>query len=335
MTTQSMERPVGTQRNGMAGAGGQGAGQHPSSDENGSRRQEALSEEERWANGLGWFSIALGLAEVAAPRGIARLIGVRPDHSTLIRAMGLRELASGVGILTQRTPATALWSRVGGDAMDLACLGAALFSPQAERARVLTAGAAVAGVTVLDVLCAQQLSRGAETRGGVMPITVTLAINRSASDLYGFWRDFANLPRFMRHLESVRVSGDRRSHWVAKGPAGTTVEWDAEITEDRPNEVIAWRTGETSDVDHSGSIRFSPAPQGRGTYVTVQMQYRPPGGALGAAFAALFGEDPSQTVKADLRRFKQLMETGEIITTAGQPAGRASSTSWKYDQAVR
>src|SRR5215217_4981035 len=164
MTTQSMERPVGAQHNGMSEAGGQGAGLRPSSDANGSKKQESLSQEERWANGLGWFSIALGLAEVAAPRGIARLIGVRSDHSTLIRTLGLREIASGLGILGQRTPATALWSRVGGDAIDLACLGAAFFSPQAERSRVLTAGAAVAGVTVLDVLCAQQLSRGTETR---------------------------------------------------------------------------------------------------------------------------------------------------------------------------
>jgi uncharacterized membrane protein len=113
------------------------------------------------------------------------------------------------------------------------------------------------------------------------------------------------------------------------------VEWDAEITEERANELIAWRCLEGSDVQHAGSIRFSAAPQGRGTFVTVQMEYRPPAGALGAAVGALFGEDPSQTVKWDLRRFKQLMETGEIITTEGQPAGRMSSTSWKYDQAVR
>jgi uncharacterized membrane protein len=113
------------------------------------------------------------------------------------------------------------------------------------------------------------------------------------------------------------------------------VEWDAEITEERPDELIAWCALEGSDVHHAGSIRFSAAPQGRGTFVTVQMQYRPPAGALGAAVGALFGEDPSQTIKSDLRRFKQLMETGDIITTEGQPAGRASSTSWKYDQAVK
>ena len=139
----------------------------------------------------------------------------------------------------------------------------------------------------------------------------------------------------MRHVERIDVRDDRRSHWVAKGPAGSTIEWDAEITEDRSDEFIAWRSVDESQVDHAGSIRFEPAPGGRGTLVTVNMEYRPPLGTVGAAVSAWFGEDPSQTVKMDLRRFKQVMETGEVITTEGQPAGREESTSWKYDSAVR
>src|SRR3954447_24676275 len=118
-------------------------------------------------------------------------------------------------------------------------------------------------------------------------------INGSPEALYEAWRDVSRLPEFMDHLEAVTSTGDRRSHWVATGPAGTSVEWDAEITEERANELIAWRALEGSDVQHAGSIRFSAAPQGRGTFVTVQMQYRPPAGALGAAVGALFGEDPS------------------------------------------
>ncbi len=290
-------------------------------------RQQAA----RWARALGWFSLGLGLAETVAPGSIARLIGIRPDRKTVIRTMGLREIASGVGVLTQDRPGGALWSRVGGDALDLALLGAAAFSPRSNRGRVALATAAVAGVTVLDYLCARQLSNG--RLGGKLHATASVTISRPPEELYRFWRDFENLPRIMKHVESVQSSG-KRSHWVVRGPAGTTVEWDAELTEDRPNEVIAWRSVEGSAVDHEGSVRFAPAPGDRGTIVHVELHYRPPGGMAGAAVAALFGEDPNQSMQRDLRRFKQVMETGEIITTEGQPAGRPSSLSWKYDQAV-
>ncbi len=293
--------------------------------------------EERLARGLGWFSIGLGVAEVVAPRGLTKLIGVRGDHSGLVRLLGMREIASGIGILAQRRPAASLWSRVGGDAMDLALLGTAFTLPKSNRGRLAAATAAVAGVTALDVLCSQQLSRGhsARTSDGAIRVAQAVTINRSPEELYRFWRDFQNLPRFMNHLESVQATGDQRSHWVAKAPAGTTVEWDAEITEDKPNEVIAWRSLEGADVDNVGSVRFERAPGGRGTVVKVEMRYNPPAGRLGAGVARLFGEDPEWQVKDDLRRFKQVMETGEIITTEGQSAGRASSTSWRYDQAVR
>src|SRR5262249_43303222 len=144
-----------------------------------------------------------------------------------------------------------------------------------------------------------------------------------------------NLPRFMKHLESVQVKGERRSRWMAKAPAGTRVEWDAEITEDRPNELIAWRSLEGADVDNSGSVRFERAPCGRGAVVRVEMRYSPPAGVIGAGVAKLFGEDPEWQVKDDLRRFKQVMEAGEIITTEGQPAGRARGAARRYDRAAR
>jgi uncharacterized membrane protein len=293
------------------------------------------SQEARMAQALGWFGIVLGLAEVAVPGGLTRLMGVRSDHRTLIRTLGLREIASGIGILTQRAPVGAVWSRVGGDAVDLACLGMALVTKRAKPAPIIAATAAVAGVAALDILCAQRLSRHSKTNHGLLPVKVSLAINRSQQELYQFWRDFENLPSFMAHLVSVTKTEERRSHWVAKGLVGETIEWDADIVEDRPNELIAWRSIEGADVDHSGSVRFEPAPGGRQTLVTVEMQYRPLGGTLGASVATLFGKEPNQTVKRDLRRFKQVMETGEVITTEGQPAGRASSISWKYDQAVR
>ncbi len=153
----------------------------------------------------------------------------------------------------------------------------------------------------------------------------SVTINRSAEELYRFWRDLANLPRFMKHLDSVSVSGDRRSHWVAKGPAGTHVEWDAEITEDRPNELIAWRALEGADLANAGTVRFEPASSGRGTIVRVRFEYSLPAGVLGAAVATLFGAEPHQQVEGDLRRFKNIMEANEIPTTTGQPAGKRSA----------
>jgi uncharacterized membrane protein len=144
-----------------------------------------------------------------------------------------------------------------------------------------------------------------------------MIINRSPEEVYGFWRRLENLPRFMRHLESVQETGTGRSHWVAKAPAGSSVEWDAEITEDRPNELIAWRSLEGADVDNSGSVRFEPATGGRGTVVHVEMEYNPPGGVLGALVAKLFGEEPGQQAQESLRTLKQVMETGEIIVSDG------------------
>jgi uncharacterized membrane protein len=153
----------------------------------------------------------------------------------------------------------------------------------------------------------------------------SVTINRPAEDLYRFWRDFTNLPRFMKHLDSVSASGQRRSHWVATGPAGVKVEWDAEITEDRPNELIAWRSLEGADVANAGTVRFEPSTGGRGTVVRVVFDYTPPAGALGAAVSKLFGEEPRQQVEGDLRRFKSVMEAGEIPTSTGQPAGKRSA----------
>lgn len=165
----------------------------------------------------------------------------------------------------------------------------------------------------------------ARSASDTLHVEKSLTIERPAEDLYNFWRDFTKLPRFMKHLESVNVSGDRRSHWVAHGPAGANVEWDAEITEDRPNELIAWRSLPGADVANSGSVRFEPATGGRGTVVRVSLDYTPPAGALGAAVAKLFGEEPRQQVEGDLRRFKNIMEAGEIPTTTGQSEGQRSA----------
>jgi uncharacterized membrane protein len=146
-------------------------------------------------------------------------------------------------------------------------------------------------------------------------------INKDPMELYRYWRDFENLPKFMDHLQSVTKLDDKKSHWVVTAPAGHTVEWDAEIINDEPGRLIAWKSLENADVDNAGSVRFVPAPGNRGTEVKVVIDYIPPAGRVGAFVARLFGENPQQQIQEDLRHFKQIMEAGEVPTTEGQPRG--------------
>src|SRR5215217_5240686 len=155
-----------------------------------------------------------------------------------------------------------------------------------------------------------------------------VTVNRPKEELYQMWRDFENLPRFMEHLESVHVNDADpiHSHWVAKAPLGQTIEWDSEVIEDHENESLVWKSVPGSSVESMGRVEFRDAPGGRGTIVHVSMEYNPPVGSLGAAFAKLFGEEPDQQINEDLRHFKQLMETGEVATVQGQPTGRGRQT---------
>jgi uncharacterized membrane protein len=136
------------------------------------------------------------------------------------------------------------------------------------------------------------------------------------ADVYRFWRRFENLPRFMTHLDRVSDRGDGKSHWVAAGPAGLAVEWDAEIINEIENQVIAWRSFPGSDITSAGSVRFDAVRAGRSTQVSVHLQYAPPAGKAGALFASLFGREPSQTIREDLRHFKQQLEAGEMPRAA-------------------
>jgi uncharacterized membrane protein len=159
-------------------------------------------------------------------------------------------------------------------------------------------------------------------------IDKAITVNKSPAELYHFWRHLENLPRFMAHLRSVQSTGPRRSHWIANAPMKMTAEWDAEITEERENALIAWRSLEGSHIANEGRVHFQRAPGGRGTEVRVTLTYMPPAGKLGAAIAKLFGEEPGQQLADDLRRFKALMETGEIPTVEGQPSVWVST---RYD----
>ena len=154
-------------------------------------------------------------------------------------------------------------------------------------------------------------------------VTAAFLIDQPIKDLYECWRDFEKLPTIMSHLESVHVIDEKHSHWVAKAPkmAGGCVEWDAEILEDRPNELIAWRSLPGADVDNRGSVEFTRAHGDRGSIVRVKLEYTPPAGRIGSWFAKLIGENPESQVREDLRRFKRMMEVGENLTTDGQPRG--------------
>jgi hypothetical protein len=193
------------------------------------------------ARGLGWFSIGLGLAEVAMPRRLARIIGMDEDDDSnrnLLFAYGLREIATGVAILSSERPAGAVWARVGGDVLDLATLGRAMADEDSNRGRLTAATAAVLGVAALDLLAGRRLSRNGE-RGAVargaradsgIRVSESVTVARPPEEVYRFWRDLTNLPRFMEHLEAVQVLDDRRSHWRARAPAGSSVETPAGAT---------------------------------------------------------------------------------------------------------
>jgi uncharacterized membrane protein len=284
---------------------------------------ERQSNKDGLARGLGWFSVGLGAAQVAMPGAVLRLIGLAPNatRATVMRVMGVRELATGGAIFAKKRPAEFLWARLAGDVVDLAALGYSMTLRGASKTRLGGAMVAVAGVAAPDAIEAMRLSRVASDTGPV-EAKATITVNKAPEEVYWFWHDFENLARFMAHLDSVQVTGDGRSRWRAHGPAGRTVEWEAEIVEERPDELIAWRSLEGADVDNSGYVRFTPAPGGRGTEVRVELRYAPPAGTVGATVAKLLGSEPGQQVFDDLRRFKQVIETGEIARSDALPMGQ-------------
>jgi uncharacterized membrane protein len=280
---------------------------------------------DRLARTLGWVSLGLGMAQISAPEVITRLSGI--DDSPLARGttrlVGVRELMQAAALLGSRRPAAWVWTRVAGDAMDLALLCRSLNGRAGWRdRRVMATAAAVAGITAVDLYVAAcgARRRPAMEGGHPMRLHASITINRPRPEVYRYWRDFENLPRFMIHLESVEMIGDGLWHWKARGPL-KSVEWDAQVVDDRPNELIAWRSTHGATVENGGRVRFADAPGGRGTEVRVHLEYGVPAGRLGAVFARLLGEHPEQQVRDDLRRFKQIMETGEVVRSEGSPEG--------------
>lgn len=288
---------------------------------NGRGTASTAPEMEMLARALGWFSLGLGLAQIAAPSKVAQLIGVEDDDNTvtMMRVVGAREIASGIGILTQSKPTPWLWSRVGGDAMDLALLRSAMASPRADQHRIATATAAVFGIAAVDTLCSTRLAAEPDTspqqsqHPGEVPVKSAITVNAPIDQVYAAWEGFQSLPRFMKDLASVEITSERRSHWQATLPGGISIDWDTEITETVPNESITWRTSDDSRLDASGQVRFRPAPGNRGTEILFDARFNPPGGELGSKIGGLFSDALGQKVHNDLRRSKQLIEIGEIV----------------------
>jgi uncharacterized membrane protein len=273
---------------------------------------------------LGLASIGLGVPMLRSTDEVARITGVddSPIAPTMIRAVGARETVHA-GLLLLG-PQRSVWTRVAGDAMDIATLGIALQSRSGERRRRTAAALlAVLGITGLDLYAARRTAKQQHGKGrpGPLELHASTTVNRDPQEVYTFWRDFENLPSFMLHLKEVSANGDGRSRWVANAPVRRSVKWDDELTGDEPGRRISWKSLPGADIDNSGTVHFAPAPGHRGTEVRVDLHYDVPGGRLGRMVAKLFGEEPEQQVRDDLRRFKQVIETGDIVRSDALPHG--------------
>jgi len=283
---------------------------------------------------LGWASIGLGTPLLLAPARAATALGIKdsPQRRAAVAGVGARELTAAAGLLGQRSPMW-LWTRVAGDLMDLALLGQALrnrtMPPSARKTalkhddragRTVAATAAAIAITGVDVYAA--VSRSLRPRDTIVTLTATVTVTRPRNEAYALWRQLENLPTFMAHLDSVTTTGPRTSRWRAAAPFGTTVEWDAQITTDIPGERLGWESVNGSSIRNEGEVRFTPAPHEQDTEVHVRIGYSIPAGKLGQVIARYFGEEPHQQLDDDLRRFKQVLETGEVVRSEGAPWGK-------------
>jgi uncharacterized membrane protein len=279
-----------------------------------------------WPSGqaLGWLSVGLGVAALLAPRKISRLSGIR-NHAGLMQLIGVRELVSGAGLLTQPDKTPWLWARVVGDALDLAVLATSHSQSNRGRTRALGTATVLAAITAADVAASLKQSN-VRWRSGAPDVYLerSIIVNKTPQECYVYWRDLRNVSKFTRRLENVTPLQAGRSRLTLKGPGGVKFEWTVELIEDTPGQRLRWRSEEGATLKHAGSANFRAAPGNRGTMVTLAIHYCAPGGSVGSALARFLGPDPFGEIGEDLRRFKQLIETGEIPTTVGQPSGRRS-----------
>jgi uncharacterized membrane protein len=240
--------------------------------------------------------------------------------------MGVRKVAAGIGMVSAPQRSVGFLTKAGNDLVELARLRKVAQGKATNRNRAAAGIAALAGVTVLGAICAKRLSAAGSVADHSVRHTASLAVNKSSEECYQFWRNEQNLPVVFQRLKQVNSLVQGRSEWVAAGPSGRERKWTVEITEDVPNEQITWRSVEGTP-EHSGSVRFETVGGDRGCIIRLHMQYEVPAGGI-AWLAKFLGPDPALRLRKALMRSKQLLEAGEIATTAGQPAARSASTTW-------
>ncbi|MES3033527.1 MAG: SRPBCC family protein [Gemmatimonadota bacterium] len=311
---------------------------------------------DRVTTGVALWRIALGVTGVLAPDALSRMMGLRPSACARVmtRALGMRQLTAGYGLLRAAPAIKGSWKGVAGDALDLSVLAAGVGRRADDRVRASRAAIAIAGVAGVNIYLASRARRADRARigasapyqppaqpvgpqledgpanraasaaplssheahenvsasGDVRVAQHTVSIARASAELYAYWRDFANLPSFMRQLESVVSLDGTRSHWVTRAPGGSRIAWDTEIVADVPGTLIAWHSLPDAAVHSAGTVRFAPTASGRDTIVHLSVEYSPTIGSLGEVVARLFRVEPSQQVEADLEAFKALMDGG-------------------------
>jgi uncharacterized membrane protein len=274
---------------------------------------------------LGVASAALAVPMVTSPDTVARLAGVDDIKVAphIIQAVGARELMHATTLLAG--PPRTVWTRVAGDAVDLVLLARAVASRRGGRqTRVSVATAAVAGIAAIDTIAAiraRHTGQHGRGRPGPLRLEASVTVRCPPQQVYDYWRDLERLPQFMGHLRSVTVDGQGRSTWTANAPIRRQVTWQVEMTGDEPGRRISWKSLPGGDVDCSGTVHFAETPDRSGTEVRVRLHYDVPGGAVGRAVARLWGEEPTQQVHDDLRRFKAIVETGDVVRSDAMPDG--------------
>lgn len=275
----------------------------------------------RLARGLGWFSVCLGLAEIISGRELDRYLGTGRRQG-ILRLFGLRELGAGAVILAQREPnAASVWSRVGGDVMDLIFLGTALEHQgnKTRLERLTVATTTVAAITALDIYCAWQLGRTPKTSEEesvqVGRAEANSTINGTPEELYALWRDPETLTQVMGHFATVAAKSEDHAEWTVHGPAGTTLQWESQIVQEEPGQFLRWYSLQGAKIPNGGSIKFAPAVGGRGTVATLSVDFNPPGGVFGKAAAKAVGMVPHALAIQALQRFKRLAEKGGVAAS--------------------
>jgi uncharacterized membrane protein len=279
------------------------------------RQTQSVVRLQRTTTGLGLLSLGLGLFGSLAPGAASRILGAKDCDRTrrAIRAASFAQAVGGILVLTRRRATPWLWAGVAGDAIELALVANATSAGALPVSRALLTGAGFVGLAITAAGAALRTSKVApDGLPRNIHLNADVTVQRSTREVYQAWRDLQSLPRFMSHVESVSPDGDK-VRFRARLPVGMALEWEVELKEDVPGEKISWTSTEDSPIRNHGAVSFQPAPGNRGTQVHLVLDYEPPAGALGQAFMQLFGAVPREKMRADLRKFKQILETGSVM----------------------